>query len=107
MTVLAELAGADLRQLATLADARDARRQNNLLALLNAPTLGAFRPGAPPLPPTSREIVMSAMSALALHDFSIAGLLRSAEGFAAGRLPAEVVDGVVATVVARRERGQL
>jgi hypothetical protein len=106
-TIEAELSGADFRELAGLADIRDQRRANNLEALLRGPTIGAFAPGAPPLPPTSREELMSAMSALALRGFSIAGLLRSAEGFAAGRLPPEVLDGVVAAVAARGDRGQL
>jgi hypothetical protein len=107
MTALLELAPATLRELAGLAELRDQRRANCLDALYRGPVIGAFEPGAPPLPPTSREILQSAMSALALHGFSVAGLLRSAEGYSAGRLPAEVVDGVVAAVVARRERGEL
>ena len=107
MTALLELPAATLRELAGLADQRDQRRANNLAALYAGPVLGAFREGAPPLPSTSREILTSAMSALALKGFSVAGLLRSAEGFSAGRLPAEVIAGVVATVATRRERGQL
>ncbi len=100
-------AGAELRELAALADLRDQRRANNLEALLRGPALGAFAPGAPPLPPTSPEELGSAMSALALRDFSVAGLVRSAEGYAAGRLPAEVVDRVVVEVLGRRKRGEL
>ena len=107
MRALLELPGADLRELAGLADLRDQRRLNCVAALHNGPVVGAFAPGAPPLPPISREIVMSAMSALALHGFSIAGLVRSAEGYYCGRLPSEVCDGVVVSVVARRDRGQL
>jgi hypothetical protein len=107
MTALLELPGAELRELAGLADARDRRRSNNLQALYGGPTPGAFASGAPSLPRLSREIVQSAMSALAFHGFTVAGLLRSAEGFAAGRLPPEILDGVVAAVAARRDRGQL
>jgi hypothetical protein len=108
VTKLAELAsGATYRELADAADRRDQRRANNIKALIAGPALGAFSEGGPPLPPTSREILTSAMSALALEGFSVAGLLRSAEGYAAGRLPAEVIDGVVVAVVARRERKEL
>jgi len=107
VTALVELSAQDLRELADLADLRDTRRANNLQALYRGPTLGAFAPGAPPLPPTSPEELGSAMSALALHGWSIRGLLRAAEGYSAGRLPSEVVDRVVATVVARRRRGEL
>jgi hypothetical protein len=109
MTTLdfATITAVELRELAGLADLRDQRRQNCLEALYRGPVIGAFREGAPPLPATSREILQSAMSALALHGFSVAGLLRSAEEYSAGRLPTEVIDGVVAAVVARRERDQL
>ena len=106
-TIEAELSGADFRELAGLADIRDQRRANTLEALLRGPTIGAFAPGAPPLPPTSREELTSAMCACALAGFTTAGLLRSAIGYAAGRLPSEVVDGVVVAVLGRRERGQL
>ena len=47
------------------------------------------------------------MSALALRGFTVAGLLRSAEGRSAGRLPPEVVDRIVIDVLARRNRGEL
>jgi hypothetical protein len=107
MTALMELPGAELRALAEGADLRDLRRQHCLEALYAGPIVGAFKPGTAPLPPTSREILQSAMSACALAGFSTAGLVRSAEGYSAGRLPAEVVDGVVAAVLARRERGEL
>jgi len=107
VTSLAEMSAADLRELAGLADQRDQRRANCLEALYAGPALGAFREGAPELPPTSREILTSAMSALALEGFSVAGLLTAAEGYSAGRLPAEVIDGVVVAVVARRERKEL
>ena len=107
MTGLATFSAADLRQLAALADLRDQRRSNNLAALYRGPTPGAFAPGAPPLPPTSPEELESAMSALALHGFSVAGLVRAAEGYVAGRLPSEVVDRVVIDVLARSRRGEL
>jgi hypothetical protein len=107
VTALLELPGAELRALAEAADLRDQRRANNLAALYAGPVIGAFREGAPPLPPTSREILTSAMSACAFHGFSTAGLVRSAEGYAAGRLPAEVIDGVVVAVLERRERREL
>jgi hypothetical protein len=107
MTALLELPGAELRELAGLADLRDQRRANSMVALYRGPVVGGFAPSAPPLPPISREILTSAMCALALHGFSTAGLVRSAEGYSAGRLAAEVVDGVVVAVLARRERGEL
>jgi hypothetical protein len=107
MSALLELPGATLRELAGLADARDERRSNNMAALFRGPVLGAFAPGAEPLPRLSREHLLSAMSACALHGFSIAGLVRSAEGYSCGRLPSEVCDGVAVAVVARRDRGQL
>ena len=105
MTALTK--GAELRAIAEAFDLRDQRRANCLEALYRGPALGAFAPGAPPLPPTSREILTSAMCACALAGFSVAGLVRSAEGYSAGRLAAEVVDGVVVAVLARRERGEL
>jgi hypothetical protein len=107
VTALLELPGRDLRELAGLADLRDQRRSNNLQALYAGPVIGAFKPGAPRLPATSREILTSAMCALALHGFSTAGLLRSAMGYAAGRLPSEVVEAAVVAVLRRRERGEL
>jgi hypothetical protein len=107
MTALLELPAATLRELAGLADLRDQRRANNMVALFRGPVVGAFAPGAPPLPRLSREHLLSAMSACALLGFSIAGLVRSAEGYSCGRLPSEVCDGVVVSVVARRDRGQL
>lgn len=107
MTDLAELSGPELRAIAEVADLRDLRRANCLAALLSGPSLGAFAPGAPSLPPTSREILTSAMCACALAGFTTAGLVRAAEGYSCGRLPSEVVDGVVVAVVARRERGSL
>lgn len=108
VTKVAELpSAATLRELAGLAEVRDRRRANCLDALYSGPVVGAFREGAPTLPPTSREILMSAMSACALAGFSVAGLLRSADGYAAGRLPPEVIDGVVSAVAARRGRGEL
>jgi len=94
----ATLTGPDLRELAAAADLRDKRRANNLAGLYGIPTLGAFSPGASPLPPTSPEELGSAMAALALRTWSVGGLLRSAEGYAAGRLPAETVDRVVIDV---------
>ena len=103
----AELSGADLRELAGLADLRDLRRQYNLEALYAGPALGAFAPGALPLPPLLPEQLDSAMAALALRGWSVAGLLRAAEGFSAGRLFPETVDRVVVDVLARRDRGQL
>jgi hypothetical protein len=108
VTTLAELpSAATLRELVGLAELRDQRRANNLAALYAGPVIGAFREGAPPLPPTSREILRSAMSACALRGFSTAGLLRSATGYAAGRLPSEVVESAVVAVLARREKGTL
>ncbi len=107
MTDVANLTGRDLRELATLADARDERRVNNLEALYRMPTVGAFRENAPPLPPTSSEELGSAMSALALRGWSVGGIVRAAEGFSAGRLFPELVDRVVVEVLKRRERGQL
>jgi hypothetical protein len=104
---LTELSAADLRELASLADLRDRRRANNLEALYRGPALGAFTEGAPPLPVTSPEELGSAMSALAFRGFSVAGVLRSAEGYSAGRLPPEVVDRVVVDVLARANRGEL
>jgi hypothetical protein len=104
---VATLSGAELRAIAEAADLRDERRTNCLEALYAGPALGAFAPGAPPLPPTSRLILTAAMCACALAGFSVAGLVRSAEGYAAGRLSAEVVDGVVVAVVKRRDRGSL
>jgi hypothetical protein len=103
----AELSGAVLRQLAGLADWRDERRANNLAALYAGPALGAFREGAPPLPPLLPEQLDSAMAALALRGWSVAGLLRAAEGFSAGRLFPETVDRVIVDVARRRARGQL
>jgi hypothetical protein len=47
------------------------------------------------------------MSALALRGWSVAGIVRAAEGFSAGRLFPEVVDRVVVDVLARRKRGTL
>jgi hypothetical protein len=108
VTKLAELpSAATLRELAGIAEMRDLRRANCLAALYARPVVGAFKPGAPPLPATSREILTSAMSALAFRGFTTAGLVRSAYAYAAGRLPAEVVDGVVVRVLRRRERGEL
>jgi hypothetical protein len=106
-TALANLSGPELRALGEAADLRDLRRQHNFEALLRAPTLGAFAPGAPALPPTSPEELGSAMSALALRGWSVAGIVRAAEGFSAGRLFPEVVDRVVVDVLARRKRGTL
>jgi hypothetical protein len=106
-TALANLSGPELRALGEAADLRDLRRQHNFEALLRAPTLGAFAPGAAPLPPTSPEELGSAMSALALRCWSVGGIVRAAEGFSAGRLFPEVVDRVVVDVLARRTRGQL
>jgi hypothetical protein len=107
MTALLELPGAELRALAEGADLRDKRRANCLEALLRGPVIGAFAPGAPPLPPLSREHLQAALSALALAGFTTAGLLRSATGYAAGRLPNEVVESAVVAVLARREKGTL
>ena len=107
MTALTELSAQDLRELASLADLRDKRRAHNTEALYRGPTLGAFAPGAAPLPPTSPEELGSAMSALALRGCSVAGLVRSAEGWSADRLPPEVVDRVVIGVLARQRRGEL
>lgn len=107
MTRIAELSGRDLRELASLADARDERRANNLEALYRMPTIGAFRENAPPLPPTSPEELTSAMAALALRGWTVGGLLRAAENFSAGRLWPETVDRVVVAVLARRDRGTL
>ena len=101
------LNSADLRELASLADLRAQRRANNLEALYRGPVIGAFLEGAPPLPATSPEELGSAMSALALRGFSVAGLVRSAEGYSAGRLPPEVIDRVVIGVIARQKRGEL
>src|ERR1035441_456084 len=70
-TALANLSGPELRALGEAADLRDLRRQHNFEALLRAPTLGAFAPGAAPLPPTSPEELGSAMSALALRCWSV------------------------------------
>ena len=47
------------------------------------------------------------MSALALRGWSVGGIVRAAEGFSAGRLFPEVVDRVVVSVLARRNRGTL
>jgi hypothetical protein len=107
MTALAELSAADFRELASLADLRELRRRNNVGALYAGLALGAFEDGAQPLPPLDREQLASAMSALALRGFSTEGLLRSAEGYSAGRLPSEVVDDVVVDVLRRRKWGQL
>jgi hypothetical protein len=108
VTKLAELpSAATLRELVGIAEMRDRRRANCIEALHAGPVIGAFAPGAPPLPPTSREILTSAMCACALAGFSTAGLLRSASGYAAGRLPGEVVDGAVVSVLRRRERGEI
>ena len=104
---LATFSGSDLRELAALADLRDQRRTNNLQALYRGPTIGAFVPGAPPLPALSPEELGSAVSALARHGWSIVGLLRGAEGYSAGRAPSEVIDRVVVDVLVRRRRGEL
>ena len=107
MTALAELPAATLRELAGLADLRDQRRANNLEALLRAPTIGAFREGAPPLPPLLPEELESAMCALAFRGCSGKGLARAAEGYAAGRLWPEIVARVVNDVLRRRRAGAL
>jgi hypothetical protein len=104
---VATLSGAELRAIAEAADLRDERRANCLQALYSGPSLGAFAPGAPPLPALSREILAASLCPCALAGFSVAGLLRSAIGYAAGRLPSEVVDGVVVAVLGRRQRDQL
>ena len=106
MTALAELSAADLRELASLADLRDQRRANNIETLYAGLALGAFEDGQP-LPPLEREQLTSAMCALALRGFSPKGLLRSAEGYSAGRLSSEVIDDVVVEVLRRRKWGQL
>ncbi len=107
MTALLELSEADLRQLADLAHLRDQRRANCLEALLRAPALGAFREGAPPLPPLLPEELESAMCALALRGWSGWALARAAEGYTAGRLPPEIVGRVVNDVLRRRRAGAL
>jgi hypothetical protein len=104
---LATMTGPDLRQLASLADLRDLQRLNRLEELLRGPTIGAFTEGAPPLPPLLPEQLDSAMAALALRGWSVAGLLRAAEGFSAGRLFPETVDRVVVDLLTRRARGEL
>lgn len=107
MTALFDLSEADLRQLADLARLRDQRRANNLEALYRGPALGAFAPGASRLPPLLPEELGSALRALALRGFSVAGLVRSAEGYSAGRLPHEVVCRVVDEIVCRTRSGAL
>jgi hypothetical protein len=111
-TLLAQLdiphmTGAELRDLAEAADLRDRRRENCIETLCRGPVVGAFAPGAPPLPPLPREVLVSAMSALSFHGFTVEGLVRSAAAYAAGRLPPEIVDGVVISVLRRRTRGEL
>jgi hypothetical protein len=107
VTVLAELSGADLRQLASAADLRDQRRANCLATLYQGPTIGAFAPGASPLPPLLPEQLESALCALALHGWSGKGLARAAEGYTAGRLPPEIVCRVVNDTIRRRRAGAL
>jgi hypothetical protein len=107
MTAPADLSADALRQLASLRDLRDLQRANCLQTLLRGPALGAFGPDAPPLPPISPEVLADAMRPLALAGFSVAGLVRSAEGYNSGRLPPEVVDRVVVGVLSRRKRGEL
>jgi len=107
VTALLDLSEADLRQLADLARLRDQRRANCLATLYQGPALGAFAPGASPLPPLLPEQLESALRALALHGFSVAGLVRSAEGYSAGRLPPEIVARVVNDVLRRTRSGAL
>jgi hypothetical protein len=103
MTALVELPGQVLRELASLSDLRDQRRENNFQALLQGPPLSGSMPLGPLLP----EQLASAMSCLALNDWSVKGLVRAADRYTAGRLPEEVVDRVVIDVLARRKRGEL
>ena len=105
--LLDDLSESDLRQLADLARLRDQRRANNLEALLRAPALGAFAPGAPPLPPLLPEELASALSALALRGHSAKGLARAATGYTAGRLAPEIVARVTNDVLRRRRSGAL
>jgi hypothetical protein len=96
---LSELSGRDLRELASLADLRDQRRRNAFEALLAGP------PFSPPTGPLLAEQLESAMTCLA--HWTIPGLLKAADEYAAGRLSQEVVDSAVASVLRRRERRQL
>jgi hypothetical protein len=97
----AELSAADLRELTAAADLRELRRKHSFEALLNGPPLS----GLTPLGPLSPEILTSAMSCLA--HWSVAGLVKAADQYAAGRLAPEVVDNVVTDLVARSDRGEL
>jgi hypothetical protein len=105
--LLDHLTAADLRELASARDFLDQCRQNNLEALLAGPALGAFAPDAPPLPPLLPEQLDSAMRALASRGCSGKGLARAAEGYAAGRLPPEIVARVVNDVLRRRKAAAL
>jgi hypothetical protein len=104
---LADLPAGVLRELAAAADLRGRRRANNLEALLRGPALGAFAPGAPPLPPLLPEELESAMCAGALRGWSGPGIARAAAGYTAGRLAPEIVARVVNDVLRRRKAGAL